>query len=158
MRINIIGIDCATNPADVGIAFGRFYNGHTVVERIKQGSRREKPADIVASWLKGQDAPTLLALDAPLGWPNSLAEELSVHTAGKKFTSSAHNLFRRTTDIFIKEKIGKQSLDVGADRRLYPKFPIREKLAESGLYWFFVFFIAHEIWPGFAQEYLRHQL
>jgi len=116
MRINIIGIDCATNPADVGIAFGRFCNGHTVVERIQQGSHRQKPADIVVSWLKGQDAPALLALDAPLGWPNSMAEELSVHNAGKKFTSFAHNLFRRTTDIFIKEKIGKQSLDVGADR------------------------------------------
>lgn len=116
MRINIIGIDCATNPADVGIAFGRFSNGHTVVERIQQGSRREEPADIVATWLKGQDDPTLLALDAPLGWPIALAEELPDHAAGRKFTSSAHSLFRRSTDMFIKEKIGKQSLDVGADR------------------------------------------
>jgi len=41
---------------------------------------------------------------------------------------------------------------------LYPKFPIREKGAESGLYWFFMFFIAYETWPGFAQEYLHHQL
>ena len=36
MRINIIGIDCAVNPADVAIAFGRFSNGHTVVEQIQQ--------------------------------------------------------------------------------------------------------------------------
>jgi hypothetical protein len=69
MRINIIGIDCATNPTDVGIAFGRFSNGHTVVERVEQGSRREEPADIVAAWLRVQDDSTLLALDAPLGWP-----------------------------------------------------------------------------------------
>lgn len=116
MRINIIGIDCATNPTDVGIAFGRFSNEHTMVERVEQGSRRDEPADIVAAWLKGQDDPTLLALDAPLGWPNTLAEELQVHTAGRKFTSSANSLFRRSTDMFIKEKIGKQSLDVGADR------------------------------------------
>ena len=116
MRINIIGIDCATNPTDVGIAFGRFYNGHTVVERVEQGSRREEPAAIVATWLKEQDDPTLLALDAPLGWPNALAEKLPVHAAGRKFTSSANSLFRRSTDMFIREKIGKQSLDVGADR------------------------------------------
>jgi len=116
MRINIIGIDCATNPVNVGIAFGRFCNGHTVVKRIQQGSSRERPADIVPAWLKGQDDPTLLALDAPLGWPKSLAEELSEHIAGRKFKSSANDLFRRTTDIFIKRKIGKQSLDVGADR------------------------------------------
>ena len=116
MRINIIGIDCATNPTDVGIAFGRFSNGHTVVERVEIGSRREEPADIVAAWLKGQDDPTLLALDSPLGWPNALAEELPAHTAGRKLTSSANSLFRRSTDMFIKEKIGKQSLDVGADR------------------------------------------
>jgi len=116
MRINIIGIDCAVNPKHVGIAFGRFSDGHTVVERIEQGSRNEEPADIVAAWMKGQDDPTLLALDAPLGWPSALAEELPVHAAGRKFTSSANSLFRRSTDMFIKEKIGKQSLDVGADR------------------------------------------
>ncbi len=116
MKINIIGIDCATDPKNVGIAFGTFSNGHTVVKRVKQGTRQEEPVEIVASFLGGQKAPTLLALDAPLGWPNALAEELQNHTAGEKFKVSANSLFRRYTDLFIKEKIGKQSLDVGADR------------------------------------------
>lgn len=116
MRINIIGIDCATNPTDVGIAFGRFSNGHTVVERVEQGSRREEPTAIVAALIEEQDGPTLLALDAPLGWPKALAEELPDHAAGREFKASANSLFRRSTDMFIREKIRKQSLDVGADR------------------------------------------
>ncbi len=41
---------------------------------------------------------------------------------------------------------------------LYPKFPIREKHAETGWYWLFVFFIGPETQPGFALEYLRHRL
>lgn len=116
MRINIIGIDCATDPTNVGIAFGRFSNGHTIVETVQIGSRRKEPSRMVADWLEGQSDPTLLALDAPLGWPKALAEELNIHTAGRMFKFSAHSLFRRSTDIFIKEKIGKQPLDVGADR------------------------------------------
>ncbi len=113
MRINIIGIDCATNPADVGIAFGRFSSGHTVVELVQLGSRREEPADIVANWLKGQDDPTLLALDAPLGWPNALAEELPAHAAGRKFTSSAHSLFRSRSAMVGSARVGpRQVIDI----------------------------------------------
>jgi hypothetical protein len=58
----------------------------------------------------------LLALDAPLGWPRSLSVALGKHRAGEPLESNANKMFRRETDRFIKEKTGKTSLDVGADR------------------------------------------
>jgi len=132
MRVNIIGVDCATNPSDVGIALGSFCNGHTTVEAVRLGSHKEQPAEIIAAWLKELNSPALLALDAPLGWPDSLARELPTHIAGRMFTSSAHSLFRRSTDTFIKEKIGKQSLDVGADRIARTAFSALELLERLG--------------------------
>ena len=67
-------------------------------------------------WVQQRGTPTLLALDAPLGWPGPLADALANHYAGAEFDAEAHDLFRRATDRFIKQRIGKQPLDVGADR------------------------------------------
>src|SRR5207253_1199225 len=58
----------------------------------------------------------LLAFDAPLGWPQPLGRALAEHRAGHPLSLPAHQLFRRATDRFVKARIGKQSLDVGADR------------------------------------------
>jgi hypothetical protein len=57
-----------------------------------------------------------LALDSPLGWPDSLGRSLSTHLAGEFIDTPPDQLFRRQTDLFIKKKLGKQPLDVGADR------------------------------------------
>jgi hypothetical protein len=55
-------------------------------------------------------------MDAPLGWPEKLGEELKKHKAGQGIAVEANRLFRRTTDVFVKEAVDRQSLDVGADR------------------------------------------
>ncbi len=57
-----------------------------------------------------------LALDAPLGWPAVLGETLGPHIAGESLDGTPNELFRRQTDHFIKAVIGRQPLDVGADR------------------------------------------
>jgi hypothetical protein len=59
---------------------------------------------------------TLLAIDAPLGWPEPMGKALVGHVAGAPIEPTAHDLFRRATDRFVKARLGKQSLDVGADR------------------------------------------
>ena len=87
-----------------------------MVERVEQCSRAEDPIERVGQWIACSDEPVLLAMDAPLGWPQRLADELSGHRAGRPLRSSANHLFRRATDEFVKEKVGKQPLDVGADR------------------------------------------
>jgi hypothetical protein len=58
----------------------------------------------------------LVAIDAPLGWPRPLAQALRGHVAGAHLDAPAHELFRRTTDRRVREIVGKQTLDVGADR------------------------------------------
>jgi hypothetical protein len=58
----------------------------------------------------------LVAIDAPLGWPGELGQSLALHKAGGPIDRAANSMFRRETDRFIRRRIGKQSLDVGADR------------------------------------------
>ena len=116
MTINLIGVDCATDPRNVGYAFGTFSEHGTVVEQAALGTNALPPAQAIADWLDHRSGPTLLALDAPLGWPDPMAQQLATHHAGEAVTGTANDLFRRETDRFIRERIGKQSLDVGADR------------------------------------------
>ncbi|MYL26521.1 MULTISPECIES: DUF429 domain-containing protein [Halomonadaceae] len=116
MTINIVGIDCASDPRNVGYAFGTFSENGTVVEGAALGSNDLLPAQAIADWLSNRSGPTLLAMDAPLGWPEPMAQSLVNHNAGDSLAGSANYLFRRETDRFIRERIGKQSLDVGADR------------------------------------------
>jgi predicted nuclease with RNAse H fold len=71
--------------------------------------------DILADWITA-GSRVLLAIDAPLGWPAEMGAALSSHRAGEPIDRAAHAMFRRETDRFIKRRIGKQSLDVGADR------------------------------------------
>ena len=130
MQATIIGIDCATKANKVGLAIATSSRGHTAVEEVRLGSSGKGPDDIVAEWVQQQEGPTLLALDAPLGWPAPLAQALPRHRAGAKlpydadetFRSEnelrqrANRLFRRDTDKYIFERTGKRSLDIGADR------------------------------------------
>lgn len=115
--ITIIGIDCATQSNKVGLARGSMSNGLLTIDNAMKVGKNESIADLVSSWIKGKSsAKTLIAIDSPLGWPIRLGEELICHTAGSLLSTGAHQMFRRRTDFFIKEKINKQSLDVGADR------------------------------------------
>lgn len=116
MTITIVGIDCAVNPAKVGLALGTYTSGRTVVDDVLLGSMAARPEDTIAHWLDRRKGAALLALDAPLGWPVPMGDRLAHHRAGERFDCAAHDLFRRTTDVFVKQRIGKQSLDVGADR------------------------------------------
>ena len=109
-------LTCACDPRSVGLARGYIKAKSLVVSQVIVGSKSEDLSAIVAQWMLESPDPVLLALDAPLGWPAPLASALSTHKAGDTLTSDAHALFRRSTDRFVRTKIGQQSLDVGADR------------------------------------------
>lgn len=112
----IIGIDCATKPGNVGLALGRFDGERTRLSRTELGTPLRRPAEIAAEWLYDNGGTVLLALDAPLGWPVGLGSTLQAHRAGAAVESPANSIFRRETDHCVKQVIGKQPLDVGADR------------------------------------------
>nr|MBA2668826.1 DUF429 domain-containing protein [Gemmatimonadota bacterium] len=117
--VMIIGIDCAAQAKNVGLAKARWSPQGITVEEARNGHPRECIGSTVAGWAKScrdRRLPVLLALDAPLGWPDPLSSTLSSHRAGAQVIETAPALFRRMTDYNIKERLGKMPLAVGADR------------------------------------------
>lgn len=110
----IIGVDCATDPRNIGIASAVVEPTGAVLTSL-DGKQSRSPAERIADLLPS-DVPALIAMDAPLGWPVSLGQALVAHEAGQGIGAEPNDLFRRETDRFVKRQTGKQSLDVGADR------------------------------------------
>ena len=115
MRATIIGIDCATRPEKVGLARGAVDDDRLRILEATTGSRGRLVAEQVARWIT-KTPPTLLALDAPLGWPKDLGIALVQHDAGAPLIPQPDALFHRGTDQFVARTTGKRPLEVGADR------------------------------------------
>jgi hypothetical protein len=111
----LLGIDCAVQPGDVGLALGELRDDIVVITRCRMANRREPPLEIAVEWLGNCDA-ALIALDAPLGWARALPASLIGHRAGQPMGWRADDLFRRETDNRIRERFRKRPLEVGADR------------------------------------------
>jgi predicted RNase H-like nuclease len=116
MKIRLIGVDCATDDARVGLALGSLEGARVNVERAVLCTRKDSALATIASWLSPAEEPTLLAIDAPLGWPAPLARALIEHRAGQAIDVLPNDMFRRATDRFIQRELRKTPLDVGADR------------------------------------------
>jgi len=115
MGITIIGIDCAVQDKNVGLALASFDGREAHIDQVAVGLKEGAVVDIVADWIS-HHPPALLALDAPLGWPKGLRQGLRGHKAGKPIRLEPNDMFRRETDKEVKRRTNKQPLDVGADR------------------------------------------
>lgn len=113
--MKIIGVDCATAASKVGLALGELDGSRLTIHRATLCSRERGAVSVMADWVSRDDS-ALIAIDAPLGWPKALAESLIGHSAGLAIASPANSMFRRATDQFIQQRLGKTPLDVGADR------------------------------------------
>lgn len=125
MSVRIIGIDCATDPRKVGVAWGDYSavapgRGHMAIEGVgERSSAKGEPGwagivEQIGQFARGFE-PVLLALDAPLGWPMAMGTSLVEHSAGSPLRSEPDRMFQRETDRLIDEKIGKKPLEVGAN-------------------------------------------
>lgn len=112
---HIVGIDIATDPKKRYISYAGFNGTRVSLQWVADGNNTTGLIDDTKSAVR-QGERALLALDAPLGWPASLATTLADHVAGQILEVPPDKMFRRATDDFIKEKINKRPLDVGADR------------------------------------------
>jgi hypothetical protein len=112
----LIGIDCATQDSRIGLARGSLVEDRVIVDEALVCGKERSATQHVAEWLADAGDRALLAIDAPLGWPAPLGASLVTHRAGDEISVAANQLFRRTTDRFIQERLGKTPLDVGADR------------------------------------------
>lgn len=116
MNTTIIGIDCAAQPKDIGLALGYFDGQTTTIKQVISGRKTEDDVlNTTIDWIRSGEL-ALLAVDAPLGWPIALGSVLTKHIAGAPIDTPADTLFRRCTDRVVRDDIHKQSLDVGADR------------------------------------------
>ncbi len=113
--MTIIGIDSATRPEATGLARASYAAGALVLEAVERGRRGADLSALLDGWLPA--SPTLLAFDAPLGWPAPLGPALAAHRAGDPLSDlSCDALFQRLTDRVVRAHAGKRPLDVGADR------------------------------------------
>lgn len=112
----VIGIDCATDPAKIGVARGVPRGGKVHVEAAQLVGKGGDVSSVVSQWVREYSGPSLLAVDAPLGWPAELGGLLATHRAGQPLPGEANRLFRRDTDRVVHDRLGKLPLDVGADR------------------------------------------
>ena len=113
--LQIIGIDCATEPAKTGLARAVYRRDRASVREVVRGGPGAPVDEIVSRWLS-EGEPSLLALDAPLGWPRALGRSLAGHEAGDPLAVDPNELFRRATDRLVAATLRKTPLDVGADR------------------------------------------
>jgi hypothetical protein len=118
--VRIIGIDCAADPRNVGLAMGEYAGGQARLQEVAAGKDEDGVLTQIIDWM-APASTALLALDAPLGWPEPMGRLLSAHWAGEPIEVEdrkveANDLFRRTTDKWVKQNLHHQPLDVGADR------------------------------------------
>jgi predicted nuclease with RNAse H fold len=111
----ILGLDAAADLKRCGYVLAWFRDG--VVDLTDAGTldSSQNIEKQLAVPLQAADR-ALIAIDAPLGWPLSLGQALIEHRAGQEIIQPPNELFRRETDRYVRRHIGKQSLDVGADR------------------------------------------
>ncbi len=126
MTVNtIIGIDAATKPDKTGLALAKR-SGEDDPWRIKCATLAEtgkadqsdpwrKAILEIKKWLGEPNEPALIAIDAPLGWPDGLKLALALHEAGTPVAGAMDLVFTRQTDREIRDRL-KEPLDVGADR------------------------------------------
>jgi predicted RNase H-like nuclease len=115
LSTSLIGIDCATQSKKIGLSLGHLDHNQVYVQKVMTGDQVDSIATTIAGWIRPQ-SPTLIAMDAPLGWPAALAHQLATHKAGEPIYTKRNETFRRLTDRVVREKTGKRPLDVGADR------------------------------------------
>lgn len=119
--VGIIGIDCATEPVRMGLALGELSTKGLVIHEVGMGKRKGpkgKNDPPVQAWVADRVRSgnrTLIALDAPLGWPVGMTNHFPKHQAGEPLAIDANDLFSRHTDRVVRDKIGKRPLEVGAN-------------------------------------------
>lgn len=114
--VQIIGVDCATDPKKTGLCRAEYCGGKLHVHEALRGSDELPVVDCLSRWIAGSEC-VLIGVDAPLGWPDPLRRVLEGHRAGQPTGENSRTLFSRHTDAFIQAqpRFGKWPLEVGAN-------------------------------------------
>lgn len=117
-KTKLVGMDGASQRSKFGYALGYFDPGSAgvVVEQAGLLGDAEKPIPSRILPYLGAGGPVLVAIDAPLGWPDGLRQMVCGHVAGgaPPVDLKKDNCFRRHSDTEIQSV--KKPLEVAADR------------------------------------------
>lgn len=114
MEITIVGIDWSADSRKVGLALASVTDSKTRLLQVRVGKEKPSIAETVESLIP-KSGTTLLAIDAPLGWPTAMGRSLICHQAGQSLPEPPDLMFHRLTDMVVKKEIGKTPLEVGAN-------------------------------------------
>lgn len=117
----VIGIDFSAALENTGMAMALVDEQSSAIEicDVCTASKRNPPVEIAVDWIRsfGDDSHVLIAIDAPLGWPDAMrCEKFVRHAAGERMDVCADKLFMRATDRQIRSRLNKTPLSVGADK------------------------------------------
>jgi len=113
-----IGIDVAAQMKGCGYAVGYVASSGVMIEDaglLDASFGSQSALEHLAEKIRSASG-ALIAIDAPLGWPALMGPSLSDHKAGDFLKVPRRELFRRTTDIAVKNLTGKMPLEVGAEK------------------------------------------
>ena len=113
--VRLIGVDWATDDCKRGVAVVDSVDDTTSIVDLSACSSRLTALHAIGTAISGTTAPSVIAVDAPLGWPAGLSQALSHHEAGGYLEVHANEMFSRETDRFIQETLKKKPLEVGAN-------------------------------------------
>jgi hypothetical protein len=116
--IRLVGLDAASQHSKFGYALGTL---HPTAERVEVeqagllGDRDDPLRNQIVPFVR-EGGRVLIAIDAPLGWPDGLRTLLHGHQAGVRIPDGLEKdpCFRRHTDLVV--RVVKAPLEVGADR------------------------------------------
>ena len=121
METTVIDIDFSTDPAKTGLARATVDDASekAVVHEVCTASVILRPRVEMAA-RRVLDVcnrmPTLIAIDAPLGWPDAMRDHsFTAHMAGHPLEICANRLFSRETDRKVMDRLKKKPLEVGAN-------------------------------------------
>lgn len=115
--MKLIGIDCASKAKEAAFAVARIDVERLIVEQVSRGQGNAPLAEGIGPSIAAHlgSEPVLLALDAPLGWPQDLVPALDSHLAGAVIATHPDLMFRRASERFVECVLKKRPLEVGAN-------------------------------------------
>lgn len=116
MRVRVVGVDLAAEPARTAVAVLRWDDGKAVVEELRVGADDQA---VLAALTTADKA----GIDAPFGWPEAFIAFVAAHQAGDvpvpgDLTGQQwrRQLAWRHTDEAVRKETGIIPLSVAADR------------------------------------------
>src|SRR5690242_1415221 len=99
----LIGLDAAAQFSNFGFAVGNLTDSSL---GVTSAGVLGKDADDSLVWLASllrTNGNALIAIDAPLGWPEPMGRFLKEHKAGQSLPISKDEFFRRKTDADVRK-------------------------------------------------------